>query len=118
MFTGLPFATGQEVEPADAEKKEAFLSYLETCSNEEKAAMYLDAAAQPDADLLAQTVARQMDGLTRADIEAMVTDQYAQEMGVDAATVTGYIAGWMTKPSSPGWRRPWRPRRPSNTRPW
>ena len=92
VFTGLPFATGQEVEPADAEKKEAFLSYLETCSTEEKAAMYLDAAAQPDADLLAQTVAQQMDGLTRADIEAMVTDQYAQEMGVDAATVTGYIA--------------------------
>ena len=49
VFTGLPFATGQEVEPADAEKKEAFLSYLETCSTEEKAAMYLDAAAQPDA---------------------------------------------------------------------
>ena len=92
VFTGLPFATGQEVEPAGAEKKEAFLSYLETCSTEEKAAMYLDAAAQPDADLLAQTVAQQMDGLTRADIEAMVTDQYAQEMGVDAATVTGYIA--------------------------
>ena len=92
VFTGLPFATGQEVEPGDAEKKEAFLSYLETCSTEEKAAMYLDAAAQPDADLLAQTVAQQMDGLTRADIEAMVTDQYAQEMGVDATTVTGYIA--------------------------
>lgn len=92
VFTGLPFATGQEMEHTDLEKKEAFLSYLENCSTEEKAAMYLDAASQPDEDFLTQTVAQQTDGLTRADIEAMVTTQYAQEMGVDIQTITDYIA--------------------------
>lgn len=33
-----------------------------------------------------------MDGLTREDIEAMIAQQYAGEMGVDAETITAYIA--------------------------
>ena len=92
VFTGLPFATGQETEPTAEEKQSAFLTYLESCTQEEKAAMYLDAAAQPSEEFLAAAASQQMEGLTRADIEAAVTEQYAQEMGVDAQTVTDYIA--------------------------
>ncbi len=92
VFTGLPFATGQETEPTAEEKQAAFLTYLGSCTQEEKAAMYLDAAAQPSEAFLDDTAAQQMEGLTRADIEATVTEQYAQEMGVDAQTVTDYIA--------------------------
>ena len=92
VFTGLPFATGHEVEPTDSEKREAVEAYLEGCDTAEKAAMYLDAAAQPDSDFLDETVAAQMEGLTRERIEAMVTEQYAQEMGVDDQTVSDYIA--------------------------
>ena len=92
VFTGLPFATGQETEPTAEEKRADFLTYLESCTQEEKAAMYLDAAAQPSEEFLNAAAAQQMEGLTRADIEATVTEQYAQEMGVDAQTVTDYIA--------------------------
>ena len=92
VFTGLPFATGQETEPTAEEKQADFLTYLESCTQEEKAAMYLDAAAQPSEEFLNAAAAQQMEGLTRADIEATVTEQYAQEMGVDAQTVTDYIA--------------------------
>ena len=92
VFTGLPFATGQETEPTAEEKQADFLTYLESCTQEEKAAMYLDAAAQPSEAFLNAAAAQQMEGLTRADIEATVTEQYAQEMGVDAQTVTDYIA--------------------------
>ena len=92
VFTGLPFATGQETEPTAEEKQAAFLTYLESCTQEEKAAMYLDAAAQPSEAFLTAAASQQMEGLTRADIEAAVTEQYAQEMGVDAQTVTDYIA--------------------------
>ena len=92
VFTGLPFATGQETEPTAEEKRADFLTYLESCTQEEKAAMYLDAAAQPSEAFLNAAAAQQMEGLTRADIEATVTEQYAQEMGVDAQTVTDYIA--------------------------
>ena len=92
VFTGLPFATGQETEPTAEEKQADFLTYLESRTQEEKAAMYLDAAAQPSEEFLNAAAAQQMEGLTRADIEATVTEQYAQEMGVDAQTVTDYIA--------------------------
>ena len=92
VFTGLPFRTDDYQEPSDAEKREAILAYIDEQDTTQKAAMYLDIASQPSEDFLDQTVNEQMDGLTRADIEEMVLEQYAEEMGVDAETIQGYIA--------------------------
>ena len=92
VFTGLPFATGHETEPDDSEKRQAVLDALPGFSTEEKAAMYLDAVSQPDEDFLSQTVSAQMEGMTRETIEAMVEQQYAQEMGVDSQSIMDYIA--------------------------
>ncbi len=93
VLNGLPFPTEDDQAPTDQEKRAAILDYIARQDTTQKAAMYLDAASHPEADFLDQTVAQQMEGLTRADIEAQVTGAYAQEMGVDEATVRDYIAG-------------------------
>lgn len=92
VFNGLPFATGDETEPTDQEKMDAIAEYLQTLDTAGKAAAYTSAAAQPSQDYVDQVVEQQMDGLTREDIEAMIAQQYAGEMGVDAETITAYIA--------------------------
>jgi putative ABC transport system permease protein len=91
VFTGLPFATGEETEPTAEEKREAITEYLSGLTAAEKAAAYVDAVSQPGDDYVQAIVAQQMDGLTRQAIVDMTVQQYAAEMGVDAATVQSYI---------------------------
>ena len=92
VITGLPFATGDEVEPSAEEKIASITEYLSGLIDDEvKADVYVDAAGQADEDYIQQVVDQQMSGLAREDIVAMITQQYAGEMGVDANTITSYI---------------------------
>ena len=91
VFTGLPFATGEEVEPSDGEKAAAITEYLGTLSDTEKAAAYTDVMSQPADEYVAAVVEQQMGQMTRESIEEMIVQQYAAEMGVDAATILGYV---------------------------
>ena len=92
VFNGLPFATGEEPEPTDEEKKLAITEHLGTLSVSDKAAAYVDVMAQASDDYINAVVEQQMAGLTRETIEEMIVQQYAAEMGVDAATIMGYIS--------------------------
>ena len=92
VFTALPFPTEDDVEPTDAEKAEAITEYLSTLSVVEKAAVYIDVMSRPGQEYIDGRVAEQMAGMTRENIEEMITQQYASEMGVDAETVASYIA--------------------------
>ena len=91
VLTGLPFPTGDEVEPTDEEKITDLTDYLSTLTDGEKATLYVDAASQADEAYVQQIVDQQLAGLTREDIVAMITQQYAGEMGVDGDTITSYI---------------------------
>ena len=93
VLTGLPFPTPDDAEPSEEEKRAAMLDYLAEQDTAKKAAMYLDAVSQPSEEFLDNTVKEAMQDLTRADIEAQVTEVYAQEMGVDESTVMDYISG-------------------------
>ncbi|MGM9606941.1 MAG: ATP-binding cassette domain-containing protein [Oscillospiraceae bacterium] len=92
VLTGLPFATGDEAEPTDEEKAAAVTEYLTGLTAAEKADAYVDVMSQPAEDYVAAVVDQQMAELTRESIEEMIVRQYAEEMGVDAATIKGYIA--------------------------
>ncbi len=92
VLNGLPFATGEEEEPTDEEKKSAVNEYLPTLSVTEKAAIYIDLSSQPSEEYIDGILQQQLGDMTREDIEAMIVQRYAQEMGVDAETVTGYIS--------------------------
>ncbi|HIT01333.1 MAG TPA: ABC transporter ATP-binding protein/permease [Candidatus Enterenecus merdae] len=93
VLTALPFPTGQETEPTDQEMLEALAQYVATLSIQQRAELYLAGASQPDQAAIQQLVDRQLDGLTREDIVAMITQQYAGEMGVEGETITSYIEG-------------------------
>ena len=93
VLTALPFPTGQETEPTDQEMLEALTQYVSTISIQQRAQLYLAGASQPDQAAIQQLVDRQLDGLTRESIVAMITQQYAGEMGVEGETITSYIEG-------------------------
>ena len=92
VFLNLPFATGEETEPTDEEKQTAIVAELSSRSAAEKAKAYVDVMSQPAEEYVAGVIARQMAGMTRQSIEEMIVQQYAAQMGVDAATIMGYIA--------------------------
>ncbi len=92
VILGLPFATEDDVEPTDQEKAAAITDYLAERSAGEKADAYVDVMSQPSDEYVAGVVDQQMEGMTRQAIEEMIVQQYADEMGVDGATVKSYIA--------------------------
>ena len=58
----------------------------------EKAEVYVSVMSQPSDEYVSAIVEQQMADMTREYIEEMVVESYAQQMGVDAATVMGYIS--------------------------
>ena len=93
VFNTLPFHSDDDKEPTGREKARAITGYLSTLSAEEKAAAYIDVMSQPGQEYIDSIVGQQLDGMTRQSIEDMITQQYADQMGVDADTVSSYIAG-------------------------
>ncbi|MBD5162199.1 MAG: ABC transporter ATP-binding protein/permease [Oscillibacter sp.] len=92
VISGLPFPSEDDVEPTDQEKQDAITEHLKTLSYLEMAAAYTDVMSQPSEEYVETVVAQQMEGMTRESIEQMIIQQYAGEMGVDAETISGYIA--------------------------
>ncbi len=92
VIIGLPFATGEEVEPSAQEKTDAIKDHLSTFSVEEKSKAYVDVMSQADDEYVAGIVEQQTADMTREGIEEMIVQQYAAELGVDADTIMGYIA--------------------------
>ncbi len=92
VFNGLPFPTDDDVEPTDEEKFAAIKEYLSDLSVSEKADIYIDLMSQPSDDYVNGIVEQQTADMTRESIEEMITQQYADEMGVDTETLTSYIA--------------------------
>ena len=92
VFLNLPFRTDDYVEPSAEEKTEKITAYFADRSAQEKADAYVDLMCQPTDEYVEGVVEQQMTGMTRESIEEMIVQQYAAEMGVDAETISGYIA--------------------------
>ena len=92
VIKGLPFATGEEVEPTAQEKTDAITEHLASFSVEEKSKAYVDVMSQADDAYVAGIVEQQTAELTRESIEEMIVQQYAAELGVDAETIMSYIS--------------------------
>ena len=93
VLLNLPFRTDDYIEPTAEEKTEAIRAYLSSLSIQQKADAYIDVMSRADDAYVTSVVAQQMEGMTRETIEAMIIEQYAGEMGVDAETIAGYISG-------------------------
>ena len=92
VFLNLPFRTDDYVEPSVEEKTEEVTAYLADRPAQEKADAYVDLMSQPSDAYVTGVVEQQMAGMTRESIEEMIVQRYASEMGVDADTISGYIA--------------------------
>ena len=93
VISDLPFRQEGEATPTDQEKAQAIGEYLLTLDQQAQAEAYVDGASQPSQTYVDDTVRAQMANITREDIEAMISQEYAAQMGVDAATLDEYIAG-------------------------
>ncbi len=92
VISGLPFKDPDAPEPSAEEKKAAVEAYAEKLDISEKADLYRYIMTVPDEAYVNGIVEQQIAGLDRATIEEQVKQLYAQDMGVDAATVESYIA--------------------------
>jgi len=86
-----PFLT-EDYFVSDEQKQADVKDYFTGRPVSERASAYLELMSVPSEAYLDAIVEQQMSGMTRETIEAQVTDTYAQQMGVDAATVQAYIA--------------------------
>ena len=93
VITNLPFPQEGDTEPTDEEKAQAIGEYLLTLDAQSQAEAYVDGMSQPSQQYVNDTVDAQMANITREDIEKMISQEYAAQMGVDAATLDEYIAG-------------------------
>lgn len=93
VITNLPFRQEGDTEPTDEEKAQAIGEYLLTLDAQSQAEAYVDGMSQPSQQYVDDTVDAQMANITREDIEKMISQEYAAQMGVDAATLDEYIAG-------------------------
>ena len=91
VVTGLPFATGDEVEPTAEELRTEVDDYIASLNEEDKAELYTSLMSAPSDDYLNTAVEQAVSGLTREDIESMMLSGYAEEMGVDEDAVRDYV---------------------------
>ncbi len=92
IFTGLPFATGDEVEPTAAQKAADFKNYVSELDTAQKAELYTKIATTPTAEYLEQTIGGMMAGQDRASIEAQVMAAALESTEMDEKTIREYIS--------------------------
>ena len=92
VILGLPFATGNEVEPTGDELKAEVDEYIAGLDTAGQAELYTEISSTPTDDYLDAAVQQALSELTREDIEGMMLEGYAEEMGVDADSLRDYVA--------------------------
>ncbi len=90
IFSGLPFGenTGNLT---DAEKETEFRNYIASMDEAGKAAAYVKMMSIPSDEELAVMVAQAMGSMTRADMEAAMSQAMSRQMGMNAESIQEYI---------------------------
>ncbi|MDO4567200.1 MAG: ABC transporter permease, partial [Oscillospiraceae bacterium] len=98
IFSGLPFKADSSV-PSDYELATVVEEYLASLDDAKKAEIYLAYASTPGEDYINGLIEQQLSGLTRADIEKTVLEnypEYAELMSsMDDDTLFGYMRQMM-----------------------
>lgn len=91
IFTGLPFQenTGNL---SDEEKIDEFTHYIETLDEKGKAEAYVKIMSIPSDEELDAMVSQTMGAMTRADMEAALTQAMTAQMGMAESEVSSYIS--------------------------
>ena len=91
IFTGLPFKSSSS-DMTDEQKQAAFKTYVDGCDEAKKAALYIKMRALPGDEELNAQVQQIMGGMTRADMERMLSEGLTGQTGMNAQTIAGYLA--------------------------
>ncbi len=91
IFTGLPFATGEEKEPTDAEKAAEFKDYMKSLDTAGKAALYTKIMTTPTQEYLDQTIGGMLKGMSREELEKKVMEAAGSSTNMSAQTIQDYI---------------------------
>jgi len=91
VFTGLPFKD-EDGNVTISEKAAYFKDYISSLDAEDKASAYIKIMSIPSEEAVGQFVANTLSGMSRADIEASLIPALAQQTGMDAETIEGYIS--------------------------
>ena len=91
IFTGLPFKASSS-DMTDEQKQAAFKTYVDGCDEAKKAALYIKMRSLPGDEELNAQVQQIMGGMTRADMERMLSEGLTGQTGMNAQTIAGYLA--------------------------
>ncbi len=78
VFNGLPFLDDDDEALSNSRKTEAAKEYLANATDEELADVYVAYMSVPEDSYVQEKIDEQMDGMTRADIEEMVLENYPE----------------------------------------
>ena len=99
VFTGLPFKGDNEA-LSDEEIQAAVEAYFETLDTEKKAALYIEFSAVAPQVYIDSMLDEQLNGVTRDDIEKLVTENYPEYMDIvdamDDETLFAYMREMMS----------------------
>ncbi len=90
IVSGLPFDTTTGTLTPE-EKENAFRDYIAAMNDNEKVATYLAMECIPPAELVQQQTEATLGSMTRADIEATVSQVLSSQMSVNAQELTSYL---------------------------
>lgn len=90
ILTGLPFED-EEGAISDAEKQSALLKHIEGLDEAEKAAIYSRIKCVISDEELSGMVGQQMQNMTRADMETIITQALIQQMGMSQTDAASYV---------------------------
>lgn len=91
IFTGLPFKD-KEGNVSIEKKAQDFKDYISSLDASGKANAYVKIMSIPSDEATEQFVSNALANMTRADMEAAIAPAMAQQMGVDASAISGYIS--------------------------
>lgn len=93
IFTGLPFKTAANAEPAASEKAAEFKAYVEKLGVPEKAELYVSIISEPDDATFSGMLAEYMQSYPdRASKEALITSVYLEQSGMDEQKVSQLVS--------------------------
>ncbi|OPZ91625.1 MAG: Macrolide export ATP-binding/permease protein MacB [Firmicutes bacterium ADurb.Bin419] len=91
IFSGLPFKD-KDGTVTTSKKAAEFKEYIASLDTSGKASAYLKITSIPSAEATDKFISGTLASMTRADMEAAIAPAMAKQMGMDEATVKGYIS--------------------------
>ena len=91
VLSGLPFKSNTGT-LTNEQKETDFRNYVNTLSNAQKAALYVEISSIPDAAFLEQQVSAVLGSMSRKDMEAALLQGMSSQMNVSADEINAYLA--------------------------